>query len=343
MWGAGSSRIFFFGAVAALLLAFQNGLKPHTTLVKLRTWIAPASSRAGTQADKFRRPEFTACMVFLTIGANHSKLELVESMLAQFNEKISTPLKHRYPAIVLHDGWITGKIVETLSRAAGDSKVMFEFVNISDTPAMKASPHRFRIRDCLQHSRAYRDMNRVFIRLLFELQALRKFDYWMRIDMDIRIDETLRLDPFAIMDSGGYDFGYMQCRNDWGCNAGLLEFFMGYAGSVNISDPVFFDDVLARGLYFYGNIGVGRVSLFTSPQYTQFAQEIDDDGGIMRHRWDDQHVYAVAIALFSNFNRTIGFTFDMLPFYHRGEPLEHRPCHKNQRSLGGSRGVIFSS
>jgi Glycolipid 2-alpha-mannosyltransferase len=112
---------------------------------------------------------------------------------------------------------------------------------------------------------------------------------------------------------------------------------------VNVSDPVFFDDVLARGLYFYGNIGIGRVSLFTSPQYNQFAQAIDEDGGILRHRWDDQHVYALAIALFSNYNRTIGFTFDMLPFYHRGEALEHRPCQKNQRSLGGSRGVVFSS
>jgi hypothetical protein len=80
---------------------------------------------------------------------------------------------------------------------------------------------------------------------------------------------------------------------------------------------------------------VGRVSLFTSPPYLRFAPAMDDDGGIVRHRWDDQHTHAVVVAMFSNFDRIVALTFDMLPFMHKQTYLEQRlRCrHMGQQTI----------
>jgi Glycolipid 2-alpha-mannosyltransferase len=273
---------------------------------------------------KHRQPK--ACVVFLMIGGKTSPQGMANT-LRQFDNKVSTPLKRKYPAVVVHDGWLTPTIRKTLINAAGLSTVLFQFVNTSDTVWMDQHPDKYQIQDCKYHGRSYRDMNRVFIRLMFEASFIRQFDYWMRLDLDITIDNPIKVDPFRVMHSGDYDFGYVQCLRGWGCNAGLSQFLTSYAAGMNVSDPPFLHDVTSRGVYFYGNVGIGRVAMFTSPQYLRFAQFMDENGGILRHRWDDQHTYAAAIALFSSYARTTAFTFEKLPFHHKGVRLDSKNCY----------------
>jgi hypothetical protein len=268
---------------------------------------------------------FKACVVYLMIGTK-TGVQTMAKTLEQFDEKISAPLRHRYPAVVIHDGWATNEIQEKLRLSAKKSQVLFQFINTSDTPWMLANPEKYQIAECAFHGRSYRNMNRVFIRLMFESPIIKQFDYWMRLDLDITIESQIKLDPFAVMDAGGFDFGYVQCLRSWSCNAGLSGYFESYAAGMNVSDPPFFHEVKGRGLFLYGNFGIGRVALFTSPQYLRFAQHMDENGGILRHRWDDQHTYAAAIALFSSYRRMKAFTFEMLPFYHKGAKLHGKPC-----------------
>jgi Glycolipid 2-alpha-mannosyltransferase len=266
-----------------------------------------------------------ACVVYLMIGAK-TGVQTMANTLEQFDTKISAPLKHRYPAVVIHDGWATNKIQEKLRLSAKKSQVLFQFINTSDTAWMLANPEKYQIAECAFHGRSYRDMNRVFIRLMFESPIIKQFDYWMRLDLDITIKSQINVDPFALMEDGGFDFGYVQCLRGWSCNAGLSKYFESYAAGMNVSDPQFFREVKSRGLLLYGNVGIGRVALFTSPQYLRFARHMDENGGILRHRWDDQHTYAAAVALFSNYKRMKAFTFEMLPFYHKGARLDVKPC-----------------
>jgi len=127
---------------------------------------------------------------------------------------------------------------------------------------------------------------------------------------------------------GKYDFGYMQCFSSPFCTKGYYESVENYIRRKNIKvkDPWFWAWLKKNQAVFHGNFGIGRVSLFTSNDYLKLAEHIDEDGGIMRNRWDDQHTYAVAIALFSSYNRVLAFNATDITLLHKKSPLVTKIC-----------------
>jgi hypothetical protein len=143
--------------------------------------------------------------------------------LRQVDELISATLKHTYPAMFIHSGLVAAEVTKALSLVTVHAVALHEYVNLSETAAMRARPERFRVQDCPQHGHYYRDVNRVFIRLMFELPALRKNlttesgSTWTSASMGRSRWTRLRRCTRADM-----TFGYMQCWHNWGCNRGPL-------------------------------------------------------------------------------------------------------------------------
>jgi hypothetical protein len=156
--------------------------------------------------------------------------------LRQVDELISATFKHTYPAMFIHSGLVAAEVTKALSLVTVHAVALHEYVNLSETAAMRARPERFRVQDCPQHGHYYRDVNRVFIRLMFELPALRKFDYRIWLDLDIRVDGAFKVDPFATLHQGGYDFWLHAMLAQLGLQPRPAGLVMHYAAMVNASD-----------------------------------------------------------------------------------------------------------
>jgi len=332
--------IFIVAITTFLFILFYN--YPLSFLInryrnKISSFPSPTSTKplrnsTGTSVNRAGRKRITGCVVYLAIFDKYEDkyVDQLRNSLKQYEANIARPLKFKYPALIVHHGWITNDKKAQFYAAAPNSTILFTSVNLSDTSYRVRSPdHYAKTGECKSFGNMYRLMNRVFIRLLFLNEIFKQFDYWLRLDLDITVISRVKVDPFQLMADGHYDFGYVRCFAGPGCTKGYYEFVEYYVRTENVTmkDPKFFSWLKAKRAIFYGNFGIGRVEFFTSDAYLKFAEKMDKEGGIMRTRWDDQHTYAVAIALYSSYERVIGFNSSDIQLVHKKSPLVANQCN----------------
>eukprot|EP00186_Timspurckia_oligopyrenoides_P003908 CAMPEP_0182448270 /NCGR_PEP_ID=MMETSP1172-20130603/25550_1 /TAXON_ID=708627 /ORGANISM="Timspurckia oligopyrenoides, Strain CCMP3278" /LENGTH=255 /DNA_ID=CAMNT_0024645067 /DNA_START=382 /DNA_END=1149 /DNA_ORIENTATION=- len=206
-------------------------------------------------------------------------------------------------------------------------------MNTSIAEMMRSDADRFRPQGiCKRALPGYRKMNRVFVRLMFEDNSpLRQFEYWMRIDLDIRFHHRIAFDPFIVMKAGNFVFGYHVCSRHGGCQEGFPGFALNYKTTHNLTVTTELGEEYVRThTMFYGNIGMGEVKFFTSTPVLNYLRAIDNEGGIWRQRWGDQHIYVSVIMFFSDANRTVSIS-KMLNATHKSALLKGGPCKFFQR------------
>lgn len=149
---------------------------------------------------------------------------------------------------------------------------------------------------------AYKQMNYIFTyAMFFNTPALAKYQYWMRVDAEVEVLEVPQEDPFAVMAQNNWVFSYDAVNEGIHCNKGLPKAIRSFA-ELHGYEPInktFYDDYLDRFINFPGHIGAGDLSFFRSIRYKSMMEYILQTGGIWKFRWDDQHIYAMASALFA--------------------------------------------
>jgi len=96
-----------------------------------------------------------------------------------------------------------------------------------------------------------------------------------------------------------------------------IEAFIAEHG-IKPPEPAFLQSYMKRLVYFYGNAGAGKVEFFTSPSYKAFMGYMLKQGGIWKHRWDDQHIYAQAMAIFQTSSNVGPLTVSVSHQHDRG-------------------------
>ncbi|CAK0866345.1 unnamed protein product [Prorocentrum cordatum] len=157
---------------------------------------------------------------------------------------------------------------------------------------------------CSWYHFSYKQMNYIFMyAMFFDTPALSKYRYWLRVDAEIWLTEPIIEDPFALMARSDWVFSYRlepQMKNV-ACNRDLPAAVRSFAESRGIEprDRGFFERYLNGTACFIGNIGAGQVSFFRSEKYRSLVEFVLGTGNVWTLRWDDQHMYAMAVALFS--------------------------------------------
>jgi len=155
---------------------------------------------------------------------------------------------------------------------------------------------------CQGRNFAYKQMNYVFTYgMFFGTTALHKYRYWMRLDSDTKVLQPATQDPFRDMMDRGLTFAYRERKFDGGgCTEDQAPWVRSFLSKGGIQPPenTLLDYYLDKATYFYGNLGAGDLTFFTSPEYKSLAEDMLRQGGIWTHRWDDQHMYAIATAIF---------------------------------------------
>jgi len=162
-------------------------------------------------------------------------------------------------------------------------------------------------------STSYKHMNQFFTKAMYELPALDKYRYYMRIDADFDFNADLQADPFCMMAKSNRKFMW-QTRKRIGnsdCSDGLFEWFDQYRQTQGLTakDPIFFREHGAR-VNYVGYVGMGDLDFFRSEKVRKLAEAFNADGRIYLNRWSDQTYYVLLFALFEEHNVVGDIGFD---------------------------------
>lgn len=148
---------------------------------------------------------------------------------------------------------------------------------------------------------AYLHMNTFRLFAIHKHPVLNSYKYMMLLDTDTYIRKPFPFDPFQKMQDDNLVFAFHECTFEVAldCLAGLGRATWDYllAKGYNATAlPGHFRDIDIRTAYA-GNFNVRDLTFFRSQGYNDFMQHIDRYGGIYRHRWADQNVWVLALAM----------------------------------------------
>jgi len=289
--------------------------------------------KAHSETTMFHNTPVRGVFLLLVIGndppeSTGSKyVTELHRFLKNFNDKVSSHLNFAYPVLILHDSQ-NQSIIRDLQTTAKPTSLRFHRIQIPPEESRAKYPDRFIPQHCTEYKSGYRNMNRIFSRLMFEKNSpLLDYEYWFRIDLDVRFKTQIQFDPFMVMKAGDYLFGYHICSMHSGCQHGFIEFVHEYLQSnrnLNVTPSAL--AAIDNSMLFYGNLGLGNVKFFSSERVLKYLRNIDNNGGIWRERWGDQHIYFSVISIFSHFDKTIHLGSAFLNVRHKTAVLNGKAC-----------------
>lgn len=131
--------------------------------------------------------------------------------------------------------------------------------------------------------------------------TLSMYQYMMLLDTDTYIEKPFPFDPFERMQRGDVVFSYVQCtmESSSDCLMGLGKAAWQYLRVNNYTFsnlPGHVKDIDIRTAYV-GYFSVRSLTFFKSFAYNDFMRHIQSYGGVYTHRWIDQNIWALALAL----------------------------------------------
>eukprot|EP00755_Sulcionema_specki_P026032 Sspe_Gene.84690::Locus_55595_Transcript_1_1_Confidence_1.000_Length_1105::g.84690::m.84690/K10967/KTR1_3; alpha 1,2-mannosyltransferase len=191
------------------------------------------------------------------------------------------------------------------------------------------------------HHFGYRMMCRFFAgAFLLEQEALRKYDYYWRLDTDSWIRKQIKVDPFAIMHSKGCLYGYHDTphRDIHTVTERLLDYTLEWAQEYgmpegNVSRMMKQIPNRSRLPMYYNNFEIARTSLLLSDPYRSFFQYLDSTDGFMKTRWGDAPVRTLAVLMMTAESERCGFR-GVIPYVHgrykdhaeKQDSVQRPPC-----------------
>ena len=163
----------------------------------------------------------------------------------------------------------------------------------------------------LAHSFEYSYATKVFPVLLVTTPIFRAYDYWVRIDLDVRICK-----PFKILNhiDPSVNFYHTRQIRDSRVETGIVDFFK------NTKCEIYGSDILQT---YYSNFLVGSMRYFTDYRVVNIVLAWFYYSPGWKVRWTDQQIWPVA-RCFSNKTQVVDWT------KYRGHVFVHKP-----NKLGG--------
>ncbi|KAJ9466058.1 O-glycoside alpha-1 [Diplonema papillatum] len=203
-------------------------------------------------------------------------------------------------------------------------------------------------------SRSYRLMCRWYSGFFFKHPALQAYDYYFRVDDDLRFLCDVHLDPLMMMQDNRYVYGFTMALYEFMGTVPTLmatvesHFAEGAAtkdmSTVGWLEPCFYNagekpgdddgsDADAgpgqfTGCHFWNNLSLGSLAFFRSAAYGKLFDRLDKAGGIFLERWGDAPIQTLAVAALSEANET--FYFNEISYGH--DQQYHKPASARQCS-----------
>ena len=144
-------------------------------------------------------------------------------------------------------------------------------------------------------------------------EALRGYEFVMRLDEDSFIWSRISYNIFTFMKSNNLDYGYRQVAWESGFTGeyfhtvireylqqqGLRpQWLLDSCPAARASVAKYTRDTCGDLFGFYNNFFVTRVGFWTSDSVSRFLRHVDDSGTIYTHRWGDLLWHSTAVQIF---------------------------------------------
>ncbi|KAJ2963764.1 hypothetical protein NQZ79_g1324 [Umbelopsis isabellina] len=320
------------GSVISSMEHHISHSKPGSSVIEL---IATSqSSSTGTiqiHTKKHFAPKTgTANAAFIILARNSNANGLLSSM-RQNEENFNR--KYNYPYVILNDEPFTDEFMQVIGNVT-QAEVKFGTIDHSmwGYPEWIDQEKAAKDRENLKAkgapyggSESYRHMCRHPLAM--------EYDYYWRIEPDVKFYCDLDYDVFAFMEAKDLKYGWTLSLTDY---PATLETFWPTVqkwiskhpewmttGESSLR-PWLHDDANMEQYnlcHFWSNFEIGSLKWLRSEQYVSYFEHLDKSGGFFYERWGDAPVHSVAVALMLNAS-DVHF-FNDIGYYH--PPLTHCP------------------
>ncbi|KAI8976443.1 nucleotide-diphospho-sugar transferase [Pilobolus umbonatus] len=200
---------------------------------------------------------------------------------------------------------------------------------------------------------SYRHMCRFQSGYFFRHPLLDEYDYYWRVEPDVRFSCDIDYDPFKVMRERDLKYGFTLSLYEyeqtiptlWDTVNQFVKEFPEHVIPFNSSDSliewVTEDEGETYNLcHFWSNFEIGSLNWLRSKQYLDYFEFLDKTGGFFYERWGDAPVHSLAVALMLkqsevHFFYDIGYFHD--PFLHCPDepswlPIEKCNCNPHENS-----------
>ncbi|KAJ3416231.1 hypothetical protein HDV05_002521 [Chytridiales sp. JEL 0842] len=260
--------------------------------------------------------------------------------------------KFLYPYIFLNDQPFTEDFKRRISEATYPAHAEFHQIPVEhwsyphwiDQEKARESREDLKKRGVVYGgSESYRHMCRYNSGFFYLHPALDDFEYYWRIEPDIRYYCEIFYDPFLFMKSSKKRYSYTISLTEfmetiptlWNTTRSYInEQRKGFIP--HHFTPFLEDENTYNGLHFWSNFEIGDLNFFRDDEYQSYFKHLDESGGFFYERWGDAPVHTLAVALFLDPSEVHLFT-DM-GYYH--EPNLNCPNHDGVQSTFLSDGTL---
>ncbi|KAJ3507873.1 hypothetical protein NLJ89_g6058 [Agrocybe chaxingu] len=161
-------------------------------------------------------------------------------------------------------------------------------------------------------------------------ELLKKYQYYWRVEPDVKFFCDLNYDPFLIMQDQNKMYGFTISLYEYEATIPTLwkatrEFINANPGLLASDNAMAFlsDDggETYNRCHFWSNFEIGNLDLWRGEAYGKYFDFLDEKGGFYYERWGDAPVHSIGAALFAKKDQ-IHFFNDI---GYRHEPFQHCP------------------
>lgn len=277
---------------------------PTTTIDPIASTVSGGAVATPVESEYQR--ENGVILVFARNADLYKLMETMWSVEQRFNKN------YKYDWLIVADSMHTRNFKRTITSIASSN---VEFHNVRklnyppniDKSRMKDARKKFRQQSIVfKKSQRARHQQRLWVKDIFTIESLAKYDFFMRIDPGVLLYCDVNFDffKFMVQHERTYGFGFAM-KGKAGTFPTLWESALKYIEEnptdVNENNMIDFisDDKgeTFNTCQFRANFEVGDLRFFRSEKYRKLAEFFDDKNGIYYEGWDESTFHTLGVAL----------------------------------------------
>lgn len=154
---------------------------------------------------------------------------------------------------------------------------------------------------------SYRHMCRFESGFFYRHELMADYDYYWRVEPDIRIYCDVNYDVFQFMKDNNKKYGFTISIHEypatiptlWDATKEFIKANPQYISKNNAMNFISDDNGASYNMcHFWSNFEIGDLSLWRSEAYTKYFEHLDKAGGFFYERWGDAPVHSIAASIF---------------------------------------------
>ncbi|GAA5904146.1 glycosyltransferase family 15 protein [Sporobolomyces salmoneus] len=277
---------------------------------------------------------------FVTLARNRDLWELLDSMRG-IEDRFNSRLGLHYDWVMLNDEPFTDEFKRHTSGIASGT-VHYGLIpeeqwgkqpfppGINATLANEKIQAMGKLPIPYGNSVPYRKMCRYQSGFFFEHELLHKYEYYWRVEPNVKFFCNLDYDPFRLMRDKKTKYGFVVSLYEyretveslWKYTKEWMAKFPQYVAKPNLLNWISNNNGETYNLcHFWSNFEICSLSFLRSEAYRSYFKHLDDSGGFFYERFGDAPVHSVAAALMLK-PEEIHYFADI---GYRHEPFQHCP------------------